>query len=123
MRSDLHVRGSRASALIHPRHARLPSVVGDWTTAFAAALGCNFAPTGKASTPTDAESDDACSKRQRRQTTVAGPADEGKLGGGEGELVQLPVNVNLPRVMVDGCVRLLGGLEPIALWSVQGGGG
>lgn len=65
--------------------------------AFTAALGCDFA---QGQTPES----EASSKVKRRQTTVAGPAKEGKLGGGEGEVVSLPLSINLPRVMVDGSV-------------------
>lgn len=52
----------------------------------------------------------------KRRTTVAGAGKDGKLGGGEGELVLLPLNVNLPRVMVDGCVLVA--RDANALWQL-----
>lgn len=74
-------------------------VAGDWTTAFAKALGCDLDSSPKASHSGGSPRDD---KKTKRQTTIAGPAKEGKLGGGEGELVELPLHKNLPRIMVDG---------------------
>lgn len=85
----------------HPAAAFLAGnrVAGDWTTAFAKALGCDLDSSPKASHSGESPRDD---NKTKRQTTVAVSAKEGKLGGGEGKVVELPLHKNLPRVMVDG---------------------